>query len=68
MVVNIFWFFFLAEIAIKQFDIYSFYQPDALKLYRYNGEDYLITAIEGDIFEYELVSKDDWDEEMRGDD
>lgn len=67
MVVNIFWFLFLAEIAIKQFDIYSFYQPDALQLYRYKGEDYLITAIEVDRFEYELVSKD-WEEGMRGDD
>ncbi|XP_071506841.1 mesenchyme-specific cell surface glycoprotein-like [Diadema antillarum] len=57
------------KIATKSFDIYSLYQPDAIKLYRsqMTGRDYLITANEGDKFEYTLGS-DDWDEVKRGED
>nr|XP_054768181.1 uncharacterized protein LOC129275712 [Lytechinus pictus] len=51
----------------KKYDIFSFYQPDAIKVFSFNNTDYIFTANEGDRFEYELGS-DDWDEGIRGKD
>ncbi|XP_072174718.1 mesenchyme-specific cell surface glycoprotein-like [Diadema setosum] len=54
-------------ILFRHSDIFSFYQPDGIKYFEEAGVGYIITANEGDSFEYELGSKD-WAESQRGND
>ncbi|XP_072174784.1 mesenchyme-specific cell surface glycoprotein-like [Diadema setosum] len=46
---------------LRQYDIYSFYQPDAIKYFEVDGTGYIVTANEGAGVEYS-----DWAEEKRG--
>nr|KAG5713080.1 hypothetical protein BaRGS_021874 [Batillaria attramentaria] len=51
-------------INISAWPVYGMYLPDDIKFVRWAGEDYIITANEGDAQEYSVV---DFTEERRGD-
>ncbi|XP_038076297.1 uncharacterized protein LOC119744441 [Patiria miniata] len=52
-------------INFASYDIYSLYQPDAIKYVELNGEGYIITANEGDSLDYE-VGGNTWEDVQRG--
>lgn len=57
----------LTGIELGNWDIYGMYQPDGFKLVTINGIQYLLTADEGDIKEYEEDKYGfDWSEAVRG--
>ena len=51
----------------RRSNIFSFYQPDAIKYFEVSGVGYIVTANEGDNFEYDLGDLT-WAEEQRGND
>ncbi len=53
------------EINLKAYDIYSFYQPDAIKYMEVDGIGYIITANEGDDLDYDAGNRE-WAEAQRG--
>ncbi len=58
-------FFFFLGLTLRNWDIYSLRQPDAIKFFKHNDEEYLITANEGEGLEYAAGSKS-WREFERG--
>lgn len=54
-------FVILAGIVFRNHDIYSMYQPDAIKYFDVGGTGYIATANEGATVEYPT-----WTEEKRG--
>lgn len=38
--------------------VYGMYQPDAIKVFRYQDNDYIITANEGDSKDYDFFSEE----------
>ena len=54
----------LEGINIKPWPVYGLYLPDAIHYVRWNGQDYVITANEGDNQEYE--GPVNFTEEIRG--
>ncbi|XP_063965804.1 mesenchyme-specific cell surface glycoprotein-like [Lytechinus pictus] len=54
-------------IMFRRNNISSFYQPDGIKYFEVDGVGYIVTANEGDTFEYTLGT-DEWTEDQRGND
>ena len=55
----------LSGIMFRRNNISSFYQPDGIKYFEVDGIGYIITASEGDTFEFEL-GNEEWAEDQRG--
>ena len=53
-------------ISIKPWPVYGLYQPDFIRFVRWNGQDYVITANEGDAQVYK--GPVNFTEEIRGKD
>ncbi|XP_046585250.1 mesenchyme-specific cell surface glycoprotein-like [Haliotis rubra] len=51
-------------INMREWPIYSYYLPDGIEYMTHNGNNYIVTANEGDDYDYsDMIS---WKEEMRG--
>ena len=44
---------------MQQWPVFGMYQPDAIHVYTHKGEDYIITANEGDSKDYKYFSEED---------
>ena len=44
---------------MQQWEVYSMYQPDSMKVFSHGGDDYILFANEGDAKEYDWFTEDD---------
>ena len=62
---TLFFFFFSQGIHFESYDIYSIYQPDAIKHMEVDGVGYIITVNEGHDLDYEAGDRE-WKDYRRG--